>query len=181
MGAAEQPSLAVGAPSRNQRVTRFPALESAVAALSVNLLKIKERQKSPQLKKNILTSFSARSLCSFCISSPDRPHKQTTRNRVKPRWASGFVTFSPSKLQGGATAHPIGRFSWPQKLMALARITSLRAEVRPMANGTDRRISESTGAELSFASPWRVPKLGKSLSESKPSPGWSSSRKPRVQ
>jgi len=67
----------------------------------------------------------------------------------------------------GVAAHPIGRFSWPQKLMALARITSLRAEVRPME--TDRRISESTGAELSIASPWRVPKLGKRLSESKPS------------
>jgi hypothetical protein len=78
MSAAEQPSVAVEEPSRNQRVTKFPALQSAGAALSLNLLKIKERQKPQLLKKKILASFSARSLCLFCIFSPERPHKQTT-------------------------------------------------------------------------------------------------------
>jgi hypothetical protein len=34
--------------------------------LSVNLLNIKARQKPEQLKKNILASFSARSLWLFC-------------------------------------------------------------------------------------------------------------------
>jgi hypothetical protein len=42
MGAVQQPSVAVWEPSRNQRVTKFLALQSAGAALSVNLLKIKE-------------------------------------------------------------------------------------------------------------------------------------------
>jgi hypothetical protein len=53
MGAAEQPSVAVWEPSRNQRPTKFPPLQSAGAALSVNLLNIKERQKPKQLKINL--------------------------------------------------------------------------------------------------------------------------------
>jgi hypothetical protein len=44
MGAAEQPSVALWEPPRNQRLTKFPALLSAGAALSVNLLKIKKQQ-----------------------------------------------------------------------------------------------------------------------------------------
>jgi hypothetical protein len=54
MGAAEQPSIAEMHPLRNQRVTKFPALQSAGAELSVNLLNIKARQKTQkpqQLKK----------------------------------------------------------------------------------------------------------------------------------
>jgi len=51
LGAAEQPSVAVEEPSRIQRLTKFPALQSAGAALSVKLLNIKERQKPQQLKK----------------------------------------------------------------------------------------------------------------------------------
>jgi len=45
---------------------KFPALQSAGAALSVNLLNVKERQKAKQLRKNILASFSARFLWLFC-------------------------------------------------------------------------------------------------------------------
>src|SRR6266480_5421062 len=44
VGAAEQPS--VWEPSRNQRLTKFRALYSAGAALSVNSLKIKVRQQT---------------------------------------------------------------------------------------------------------------------------------------
>jgi len=39
LGAAEQPSVAVWEPSRNQRFTKSPSLQSAGAALSVNMLK----------------------------------------------------------------------------------------------------------------------------------------------
>ena len=46
LGAAEQPSVAPREPSRNQRLTKFPVLQSAGAALSVNLWKIKERQQT---------------------------------------------------------------------------------------------------------------------------------------
>jgi hypothetical protein len=53
MGAAEQPAVAIWEPARNHRLTRFPPLQSAEAALSVNLLKIKHRQKPKQLKKNL--------------------------------------------------------------------------------------------------------------------------------
>ena len=51
LGAAEQPSVAVEEPSRIQRLTKFPALQSAEAALSVKLLNIKERQKPKRPKK----------------------------------------------------------------------------------------------------------------------------------
>jgi hypothetical protein len=52
MGAAEQPSVALWEPSKNQRVTKSPALQSAGAALSVNLLEIKERQKIAAAEEN---------------------------------------------------------------------------------------------------------------------------------
>jgi hypothetical protein len=65
LGAAEQPSVAEREPSRNQRPTKFPSLQSAGPALSVNLLNVKERQKPKQLKKSF-ASFSARSLWLFC-------------------------------------------------------------------------------------------------------------------
>jgi hypothetical protein len=53
LGAAGQPSVAAREPSRNQRPTKFPALQSTGAALSVNFLNIKEWQKPKQLKKNL--------------------------------------------------------------------------------------------------------------------------------
>jgi hypothetical protein len=50
---AGQPAVAIWEPTRNHRLTRFPPLQSAEAALSVKLLKIKHRQKPKQLKKNL--------------------------------------------------------------------------------------------------------------------------------
>jgi hypothetical protein len=56
--AAGQLSVAVREPSRNQRPTKFPSLQSAGAALSVNLLNIKERQKTESTKEKSLAPFS---------------------------------------------------------------------------------------------------------------------------
>jgi hypothetical protein len=53
------------------------AAERRSSALG-ELVENKRAAKSQQLKEKILASFSARSLCLFCIFSPDRPHKQTT-------------------------------------------------------------------------------------------------------
>jgi hypothetical protein len=61
MGAAEQPAVAIWEPARNHRLTRFPSLQSAEAALSVNLLKIKTSAKTKATKEKSFTSFSARS------------------------------------------------------------------------------------------------------------------------
>ena len=60
LGAAEQPSVAVLEPSRNQWLTKFRALYSAARVLSVNSVKIKERQ------EKILALLSARPFCLFC-------------------------------------------------------------------------------------------------------------------
>jgi hypothetical protein len=81
LGAAGQPSVAVREPSRNQRPTKFPSLQSAGAALSVNLLNIKERQKPKQLKKNLSRRSPHGSFTYFVTFSPDRA---TPTNDLRP-------------------------------------------------------------------------------------------------
>src|SRR2546429_9062632 len=44
LGAADQPSVAPREPSSNQRLTTFPVLQSAGAARSVDLMKIKRSE-----------------------------------------------------------------------------------------------------------------------------------------
>jgi hypothetical protein len=62
LGAAGQPSVAVRDPSRNQRPTKFPSLQSARAALSVNLLNIKERKKPKKPKFSVCRLHRLRDL-----------------------------------------------------------------------------------------------------------------------
>ncbi|HTF23473.1 MAG TPA: IS66 family insertion sequence element accessory protein TnpB, partial [Candidatus Limnocylindria bacterium] len=66
LGAAEQSSVAVREPSRNQRLTKSPTMQNAGAALSVNLLKIQELQKPEATKEKSFAAFSARSRWLFC-------------------------------------------------------------------------------------------------------------------
>jgi hypothetical protein len=101
MGAAQQPSVAVQEPSRNQRVMKFRALHSAARALAVNLLKIKERQKPQLLKKKILASFSARSLVTILETYSSDP---TPTNDLRPPETGAvicFVTFPRRNLTMG--------------------------------------------------------------------------------
>jgi hypothetical protein len=77
MGAEEQPSVALWEPSRNERVTKFPALQIAGASLSVNLLKIKERKnRSSRRKKS--SRRSSHDPFAYFVFFLRIAHKQTT-------------------------------------------------------------------------------------------------------
>ena len=80
LGAAGQPSVAVREPSRNQRPTKFPSLQSAGAALSVNVLN-KRAAKPKQLKKN-LSSRSPHGPFGYFVTFP--PDRTTPTNELKP-------------------------------------------------------------------------------------------------
>ena len=121
MGAAEQPSVAVWEPSRNQRLTKFPALQSAGAALSVNLLKIKERRKPRQLKKK----FPRRS-----------PHARLLQEKPHVRL---------SDITGQFSAHSQGVASLRASLRILVRRLDRRSRRRrEVPCGSSRRNISST-------------------------------------
>ncbi len=91
LGAAEQPSVAVEEPSRIQRLTKFPALQSAGAALSVKLLNIKERQKPKRPKKNLSRLSPHAPFGYFVTFSPDRA--TTPTNDLRPAETGAVYVF----------------------------------------------------------------------------------------
>ena len=90
LGAAGQPSVAVRELSRNQRPTKFPSLQIAGAALSVNLLNTKEQQKPKQLKKNLSRRSPHGPFGYFETFSPDRA---TPTNDLRPAETGAVFVF----------------------------------------------------------------------------------------
>ena len=83
--------VAVREPSRNQRPTISPSLQSAGAALSANLLNIKERQKPKQLKKNLSRRSPHGGPFGYFVSfTPDRA---TPTNDLRPTETGAVFVF----------------------------------------------------------------------------------------
>src|ERR1700731_837527 len=71
VGCCRQRSVALWEPSRYQRLTKSPTLQSAGAALSVNLLKIKSGKNPKQVKKNPSRRSPHGPIGYFVTFSPD--------------------------------------------------------------------------------------------------------------
>ena len=105
IGAAEQPSVAVRQPSKNQRLAKSPTLQSAGTALSVDLLNIKQRQKPKQLKKifRVVLGLSAPSLCFVTFS----PARATPTNDLRPTGTGAiFVLCNIFTVEAGSSEAP---------------------------------------------------------------------------
>jgi len=106
---------------------KFPALQSAGAALSLNLLNIRERQKPKQLKKN-LSRRSPHGLFGYFVTvSPDRA---TPTNDLRPAETGAIFVFcniSPGGTSLGGSG-PSDRTS-PVVSQALTQPSAIRAPV----------------------------------------------------
>src|SRR6266704_4767590 len=87
MGAAQQPSVAVWEPSRNQRLTRF-------RALAVNLLKIKESSQKASARQKRLR-----------LSAPN------TAERTRPSVQVNFIPSSQCGAEECRRESPLGELS----------------------------------------------------------------------